>query len=271
MHYIDRKNCNNPPLDLLKKLDEKYKVLWVEYHKSKYNPNIKNLSRPNTGWSSNKIRHPLGILFYKNCGYCGIHTDLGSDAEIDHHFPISLNLLTDKIYCWHNYIWSCHSCNNIKNKYYPFLDPCLKSDIKYIYFNESDGKYMCYINAPSDIKEKFENTEEYSNLNDKNRPDARKCLSRDVLQIYLSALKMSHKLYIVEKDIQGEDASETEEALKVFHQKKDYFLDFIKSGNYLFLIKDIFEIFCIENSCDFPFTFEELLDETDYLKIDGYS
>ena len=168
MHYVDRKTCSNPPLNFLKKLDNKYSNLWNEYHKIRSNPNVKNISRPNSGWLHNDIRNPLRILFYKNCGYCGIHTDLGSDAEVDHHFPTSLNLLTDKIYCWSNYIWSCHSCNGMKKNNYPFLDPCIESDMKHIYFNAQDGKYMYYNDIPIDIKEKLNVFESwYRNIHDK--------------------------------------------------------------------------------------------------------
>lgn len=262
MHFIDRSNETNPPIDLLETFNSRYKADWAKYNFARAN-NIKPCpSRPPSSWLDNKIRNPLKSLFLKNCGYCGIHTDTGSDAEVDHHLPTSLDINADHVFDWDNYIWSCHSCNNMKNNNYPFLNPCSESEMEHIYFHSYDGRYLYYKDSPLDIIDKFEITVKYSNLNLKNRPERRKYIFHDVMDNHLDNLKTAYELYQLELSIQGEDSDDVQSKLDIFNAHKKDFINLIKCEDYLFLIKFAFESFSQEKQFIFPFTFDELLIES---------
>lgn len=262
MQFVDRKDLTSPPIKKLNEFNTKYKTDWADYNTARAN-GIKPLpKRPSSAWLHDEIRNPLKQLFLKNCAYCGIYTDVGNDAEVDHYFPTSLDINADHVFDWENYLWSCHSCNTMKSNQYPFLNPCLKSDMDKIYFHEADGRYLYYADANDDLKSKFELTSKYSNLNIKKRPEQRKLLFRNVIENHLSGLKRLYELYEIEKDIQGSDSRDAKEKLALFNEKKKEFLDLIKCGNFLYLIKFAFDYFCKKEEFVFPFTFEELLHET---------
>ena len=123
MHFVDRTTTANPPIAKLKQLNSQYQQDWANYNTARLNKTNPLPSRPLSKWLHNDIREPLSKLFLKTCGYCGIHTDIGADAEVDHFFPTSLDGEAQFVFDWNNYIWSCPSCNRLKGNAYPFLNP----------------------------------------------------------------------------------------------------------------------------------------------------
>ena len=265
MHFVDRTKITNPPSAELKQFNDKHKAQWVIYNDARSKKKKPLPAKPPAGWLINGIRNPLRRLFLKNCGYCGTHTDLGNDAEVDHHFPTSLDLKAEHVYNWENYIWSCPSCNGMKKHNYPFLNPCLYSDVKHIYFHSADGRYLYYKNTPTDVINKYEITEKYSNLNLKNNPDAREYIFRDATENHLSRLKIYWEAYQVEAAKQGEDSIEAREKMDNFNKRKKNFMSLLKAGNYLKFINYAFDLFCKKHNLNFPFSFDSLIDESGYL------
>tara|TARA_R110002096_G_scaffold1077_1_gene5816 strand:+ start:8881 stop:9684 length:804 start_codon:yes stop_codon:yes gene_type:complete len=266
MHFINRSGLDNPPLKKLDELNKKDQDNWIAYNKARSKKQTPLPAKPSSGWLNKEIRNPLRILFLKNCGYCGTHTDIGNDAEVDHHFPTSLDLEAENIYNWENYIWSCPSCNGMKKNHYPFLNPCSIIDVKHIYYHSADGRYLYYPNAPTDVIEKFTNTEQYSNLNLKANPDLRKYIFRQTTEYHLKTIKLFWELYNTEIIVNGEDSKEAKAKLKIFNSKKEDFIELIKCGNHLMLIKYAFELFCKTHKFNFPFSINELIEESKYLE-----
>ncbi|MBI2280626.1 MAG: HNH endonuclease [Bacteroidetes bacterium] len=265
MHFVDRSEIKNPPIEKLKELNDSHKPNWISYNKARSEKKTPLPIKPSSGWLHDQIRTPLKTLFLKNCGYCGTHTDLGNDAEVDHHFPTSLDIKAEYIYNWENYIWSCPSCNGMKKHHYPLLNPCLILDMKHIYFHSADGRYLYYKNTPNEIITKYENTQRYSNLNLKTNPDFRKYIFRDTTENHLKGLKMYWELYEVEAKVHGEASTEAKNKLDAFNLKKENFMDLIRSGYHLMLIKYAFDVFCDNQEFNFPFTIKELIEESKYL------
>lgn len=265
MHFIDRNKFTEAPIAKLEEFNNKYKQAWIDYNLARINK-IKPLpTRPPSRWTDETIRKPLEKLFLKNCGYCGIHTTIGSDAEVDHYHPTIKDQLADYVFEWTNYIWSCHSCNNQKKDNFPFLDPCSEEDMKYLYFHTNDGRYLLFPKAPDDIISKYNLTDEKSNLNGKNRPDKRICLYKNIQKI-LDSIKLFQKLYKLECSINGKNAEESIKKQQSLESKKKDLLEWIKSGDSLFLIK--FQIDKYNNEHEyFPYSFTELLEESKYLDI----
>lgn len=263
MHFVDKDNFPNPPTDKLQEFTLEYKDKWIIYQNAKVNATLRP-SQPPSSWLHDDVRKPLEKLFIKTCGYCGIHTKIGSDGEVDHHLPIDKDNNADYILNWENYIWSCHSCNNIKRNHYPFLNPCIEDDMKYIYFHSSDGKYLYYKDSPSNLINKFEITDKHSNINYSNRHKRRKLIYKDVTENHLSRLRIAYEVYKRGVIDYGELADDTQNKLNIFNTKKESFLELIDCGDYLFLIKYAFELFCDKNNFKFPFTFKDLLSEVDF-------
>ena len=227
MHFIDRDNFKDAPLDKLKEYQEEYKN------------NLPNSPKPK--WNNDKIRVPLGKLFLNNCAYCGIYTDIGSDAEVDHFCPKNICKEAEKVFGWENYVWSCHPCNNYKRENHPFLNPCSKDEMKWLYFNHYSGKYFYHSDSPKDIIKKYNLTNRKSYINGKNRPNRRKIIAKRVDSV-LKDIKLYSKL-IITKD-------------KLDKSLKDL-KDIISEKDYLLLIKFLIKEF-INNNDDFNYKLEEL-------------
>lgn len=260
MHFIDRKIIVNPPIKKLNDFNLKYKDKWIAYKLAIANGTKPVPAKPPSSWLHDDIRNPLESLFLNTCGYCGIHTKIGSDGEVDHHLPIDLDANADNIFNWENYIWACHSCNNGKRNNYPFLNPCLEADMNHIYFHSSDGRYLYYKDSPDIIKTKFEITDKYSNINYTQRNNRRKYTHRHAVDC-LNDLKTAFNIYKIEFDIQGDSSNDVQKKLRLFNEKKESFLELLKCGDYIFLIKHAFDSFCNDNSFKFPFSFDELKSE----------
>jgi hypothetical protein len=264
MHFIDRQNCPEIPTVKLMEFNAKDKGSWATYNLARIN-NIKPLPvKPPSSWLHDTIRKPLKKLFLKNCGYCGIHTDNGRDAEVDHFHPTSKDPSADYVFEWTNYVWSCPSCNGLKGNNFPFLNPCSLEEMKHLYFNQSDGTYLLFHNTPLEIEEKYILTNKNSNLNSKNRPDRRKCLFRDVNR-QLIEIRLAFIMFDIESKIFGKSSNESLKKFQLLNAKKKDFLDLIKSGDYLFLIEYIILEFNKKNTF-FPYTFKELLEESKFME-----
>lgn len=110
MHYVDR---GPEPLGL-DQIRIRYTARWIEYHK------LRTGTAPHDSqWT---IFHGvLQTAFHGICGYC----ERICRGEVDHFRPKSLR--PDLVYCWHNWIFSCHDCNSSKGAQWPscgYVDPC---------------------------------------------------------------------------------------------------------------------------------------------------
>src|ERR1700722_8336750 len=140
MHFVDRTLYLNPPTARLAILQTEEKPKWLAYKacvKTKCKPAV---PMPASKWNEDAIRIPLVKLFNFNCAYCGAYSDYNNDGEVDHFLPKALDDQADHIYSWDNYVWSCHSCNNLKRNNFPVLNPCIKQEMEVIYFNYLDGR-----------------------------------------------------------------------------------------------------------------------------------
>lgn len=263
MHFIERTNASKKVEDLLEDSNNKHKENWKLYNRAKKDK-TKLPSIPPSTWNNNTVRDELKVLFLKNCGYCGIHTDVGHEAEVDHFFPKSKDMEAELIYEWKNYIWSCPSCNRKKSKNYPILNPCDEEEMKQIYFHSADGRYLPYNSSTEDLKITFSNSEEYTYMNGKNRPERREYVYRDVLENHLSRIELTYSIFEVENEVKGKNSKEAQEKFISFQLKKNEFLKLIRCGDYLYLIKDIMDEY-ISKKPNFPFTFDQALEESNYL------
>lgn len=264
MHFIDRENAPKSAQNLLLKSNQKYKDKWKEYNTAKKD-NKKLPSKPPSLWNDNIIRDELKTKFLKNCGYCGIHTDRGFEAEVDHFFPVSEDLDADFIYDWENYIWSCPSCNRKKSNNYPVLNPCSEEEMNQLYFHSADGRYLPFDSSNDDIKQKFLNTETHTFINGKNRPERREYMYRDVLENHLSRIQIAFLLYEAEIEVKGADSIDAKKKLDLYKLKKQNFFKLIRCGDFLKLINQIVVDYTNENN-NFPFTFEDAIIESGFLE-----
>lgn len=110
MHFVPRgpEPTGLPPIRL------RYTKAWINYYKNGIG------KRPTDArWRDfvDELRH----CFAGCCGYCEVRCK----GEIDHHLP--KNQFPDLVYEWHNWVLSCHDCNQSKGSHWPpsgFLDPC---------------------------------------------------------------------------------------------------------------------------------------------------
>jgi len=263
MHFINRDGFEEAPLAKLTEFNNNSKEAWAIYNTARINKTKPLPAKPSSSWNHNDIRYPLRKLFLKNCGYCGVHTDIGNDAEVDHFFPTSLDGSASHVFNWNNYIWSCPSCNGQKGSKYPFLNPTLEDEVKHIYFHSPDGRYLLSITSPDEIISKYNLTQQHSDLNSKNKPDNRKYIFRDVNR-RLEEIEIDHMMYTLESSINGEDSKEALVKRESLENKKDEFFDLIRNGNHLFLIKFTVDDFIVKNE-GFPYTFDEFLEGSGYL------
>ncbi|MCE7991640.1 MAG: hypothetical protein HEP71_06660 [Roseivirga sp.] len=265
MHFINKDSFPESPIALLAKLNIEHRPDWKLYNQARLSKEKPLPKKPVAAWLNEGIRLPLKKLFLKNCGYCGIHSDTGHDAEVDHHFPISKDVEGDFIFDWDNYVWSCHSCNSMKRSKYPLLNPCSANEMSNLFFHSTDGRYLCDSLAPKELKIKLQFTIQHTNINGKNRPARRRLIYRNLNENHLSGLKIAYDLYLVECDANGPYSEEALTKLNYFEEKKDRLLELIKSGDYLHLIKHTINTFLKETYKNLPFTFDQLLEESKYL------
>ncbi|PCK06952.1 MAG: hypothetical protein COA42_16805 [Alteromonadaceae bacterium] len=263
MHFVDRDVFDEVPTARLAEFVVKHKNAWATYNQARSEGCKPLPKKPPSSWTDDRIRTPLKKLFLKNCGYCGVHTDCGHDAEVDHYHPTSKDMTAEHVFEWENYIWSCHPCNGKKKDAYPLLNPTCKEDVESIYFHANDGQYLVYQHAPDDIVAKYQLTVGKTNLNDKNCPQRRKGIYRQV-NVRLNAIKLDNKLYLLECGKEGKDSPDSIKRSEAMSKEKSELLALIKEGEYLFLIKHLINEFRSKD-VSFPYTFDALLAESGYL------
>ncbi len=264
MHFIDRENFEEAPISILEKLkNSELNKKWAEYNSARINK-TKKPKKPESAWNRDVIRNPLKMLFLKNCGYCGIHTDIGHDAQVDHFFPTSKDETAKYVFEWTNYVWSCSSCNRQKSNNEPFLNPCSSEEMEYIYFDYTDGYYRCKNGTPPDIISKYNLTNQKSKFNSLKRPESRELLYKGV-QSDLKKIDRYYRLYKLESKIHGNKSVEAKKKEKILKSKKQDVIKRIYAGHFLFLINFLIKKHT-KNNKTFPYTFQELLDESKYLK-----
>ena len=112
MHWVDRGEEPSGLEDIRRQFTQE----WIErYHRGTGN-------WPSPKWGD--FRDDLSRVFYGLCGYC----EEVAKGEVDHFKPASK--FPSLVYEWSNWIFACHSCNQIKSNKWPvrgYIDPC-KSD-----------------------------------------------------------------------------------------------------------------------------------------------
>lgn len=201
MHFIDRNQFTEAPLLKLTLRHANEQAKWLAkitwQNTPKEDRSGTKPSTPTNHWNTD-AKNELAAMFKYNCGYCGKHAGTRRDGQVDHHFPKSKDIHAIHVYDWYNYVWSCPQCNGDKSNNYPILNPCCKTEMRSIYFHESSGQYLCYSNASSQIKDRFNETVEYTHINE---PDI--CQSRKVFAETISSIikEIRTKLFFFNLDM----------------------------------------------------------------------
>ena len=113
MYYVER---GSAPLSL-PGIRRQYTAGWIQHYQ------YGSGTRPSD--SKWRLFHSkLCTLFDGTCGYC----ERMCHGEVDHFRPKSRR--PELVYCWHNWIFSCHECNRTKSSKWPsggIVDPCTDS------------------------------------------------------------------------------------------------------------------------------------------------
>ncbi len=112
MHWVDR---GAEPIDL-DKIRTVHTSRWVEH----YTEGV-GVRPTDARWR--RFHHDLALAFEGICGYCEEYTK----GEVDHFRPKSR--FPNLVYCWTNWVFSCHACNQAKGTTWPdggYVDPCAK-------------------------------------------------------------------------------------------------------------------------------------------------
>ncbi len=122
MHGVDR----GPEPNGLGKIRACYTPRWVQYY-------TKGVGRKPTDSHWRSFHDDLERVFGGLCAYCEEITN----GEVDHFRPKSK--FPDLVYCWSNWLFACHDCNQAKSSSWPaggYVDPCAmsKSDRPECYF-----------------------------------------------------------------------------------------------------------------------------------------
>ena len=116
MHRVDR----GPEPEGLAAVRSRHTLRWVDYHRNHVG------KEPGRYW--NVFRYELSQVFFDLCAYCEEYCD----GEVDHFRPKSR--FPEKTYEWSNWVFACHTCNNIKGKKWPpggYVNPCAKTKPAY--------------------------------------------------------------------------------------------------------------------------------------------
>ena len=98
----------------LSRIRKYYTPKWIAFYK-------KGKGRKPTDSRWRDFLPQLSRSFSYLCGYC----ESQCRGEVDHFRPKSK--APHLVYCWSNWIYSCHDCNNIKREKWPicgYFDPC---------------------------------------------------------------------------------------------------------------------------------------------------
>lgn len=247
MHFYNRNLFHTVPTARLSSLHASQQSRWLNYKayliaKKNFKINGKvgvapvTVAIPTGYWTEDQIRIPLMNNFDSNCGYCGIFCDNERNGQVDHYLPKSKDTSADHIYNWENYIWSCPSCNNIKDNFYYVLDPCSQPEMDFILFNPLTGKYQFEINAATDVINRFNLTDLKTYMNGKNRPRSRKLIYKQMKTIYLENIKQ-YKAILSIISVGSAKYNQINDRLNTAEMD---LAEFIQEPNYISLKREIF-------------------------------
>lgn len=110
MHWVDR----GPEPEGLAQIRHRYTSRWIQYYAHGVG------SKPTASHWRRFISY-LKCAFNGLCAFCEETTR----GEVDHFRPKSQ--FPDLVYCWTNWLFSCHECNHAKGSSWPtggYVDPC---------------------------------------------------------------------------------------------------------------------------------------------------
>ena len=156
MHWVDR----GPEPNGLKKIRAQYTQLWVQYYRNGFG------ARPvDTYWR--RFLGDLDDAFQGLCAYC----EEDYKGEVDHFRP--KKRYPELVYCWSNWVFSCHACNQSKGARWPawgYVNPCAKSKLarpeNYFTFDTQTGEILAKGQLTSYRRDKAQRTIEHLRLND---------------------------------------------------------------------------------------------------------
>ncbi|MBX7227915.1 MAG: HNH endonuclease [Chitinophagales bacterium] len=250
MHFVDRTLFLDAPLADLAAIEALEKPKWLAYKNWINTGTGTRVVKPSGKWTHDSIRNPLTNLFKNNCAYCGGYSDKQNDGEVDHFFPKEKDTTGDYIYNWDNYVWACHSCNNLKNDNYPLINPCNKSEMAEIYFHHSDGRYLIKAAATQDLQDKYKLTDLKTFINGKIHPKKRLLISKQ-LSDYLSEVHWTYEILELE-ELTDPRSADTQQAFQKHSDALRKTRAFFSAVEYVLLKKQIFEEFKVQNPV-FPY------------------
>ena len=163
MHWVNRGSAPQR----LTAIRNRYTTGWVQRY-----PNGSGSGPSDNKWL--EFKDELRDIFLGLCAYCEEITS----GEVDHFRPKSK--CPSLVYCWDNWLFSCHECNHSKSNKWPrlgYVDPCAVSPAKRpeVYFvYATDTGYMTANSAlDKDQYDIAKKTIKYLGLNDGHHLDNR--------------------------------------------------------------------------------------------------
>lgn len=156
MHWVNR----GPEPNGLKAIRTQYTPSWVQYYQ-------KGLGAKPSDIFWRRFLDDLGNAFRGLCAYC----EERSKGEVDHFRPKSR--YPEFVYCWSNWVFSCHDCNQSKGSEWPaggYVDPCARSKAAhpetYFTFDTQTGEILAKKQLSPRRRAKAQRTIDDLNLND---------------------------------------------------------------------------------------------------------
>jgi uncharacterized protein (TIGR02646 family) len=151
---------------------------WIDFYKKNRNNDgslVKSKKPSDSHWTKDEVRNILITDFKNNCGYCGCSrptprrngdNNTTPRGHVDHYRAKAI--YPELTYEWHNYIWSCESCNVEKGEFDdpadPILNPCELEDCNKLRFIIDNGKYI--LDSKADLYlTRFINTDRSTMIN----------------------------------------------------------------------------------------------------------
>lgn len=110
MHLVNR----GPPPAKLHLFHSSLTPRWAAFYRNR-------TGRKPTDARWRDFQNTLANAFYYLCGYC----EEACRGEVDHFRP--KERFPESVYDWRNWVYACHTCNNLKGFKWPaegFVDPC---------------------------------------------------------------------------------------------------------------------------------------------------
>ena len=110
MHWVDR----GPEPGRLEQVRDHYTPGWIAHYRQRVGGRP-----PDKRWRD--FHGNLSQVFNSLCGYC----EEFDKGEVDHFRP--KKLFPELVYQWANWVFACHTCNQLKSEKWPsqgYIDPC---------------------------------------------------------------------------------------------------------------------------------------------------